>query len=221
MAILIAVGTVLAVKRIANRSPRGPFLILLGFWAAVPLAGLILFGLTTYGNITHLLFVLPAFLLLASLGLEAILSRLSRRWMRLVLAGTCLLPGVWGIISLHPYEYIYINVYAGGVGGAYNYYELDRACISLREAIEYLNQAAPHAATVMLPSDAHQVVPFARPDLNLVDNRTSYAEAEYVVSCSWVHGLGPWPAEDFHLIHEIQRGGAVLTEIWQRRAGGA
>lgn len=221
MAILIAAGMALAVKRIANRSPRGPFLVLLGLWAAVPLAGLILFGLTTYGNITHLLFVLPPFLLLASLALEAILSRLSRHWMRVVLAGASLLPGVWGIISLHPYEYIYINSYAGGVGGAYNYYELDRACISLREAIEYVNQTAPVSATVMLPSGFHQVIPFARPDLNLVDNRTSYAAADYVVSCSWVHGLGPWPSEDFHLIHEIQRGGAILTEIWQRRAGGA
>ncbi len=216
--VLILGGLWIGVRRVARRPSRTPQSLLLAAWFGVPLVGLIAFHMTTYGNITHLLFVLPAFFIFAAMGLEFALTHLAHVWVRALLIAVCLLPGLWGIITLHPYEYIYVNSFAGGVSGAAGFYELDRWCVSLREAIQDVNQIAPQGSTVMLPSSYDQAVPFARPDLRLIDNRTSYDQAQFVIQCTWIHGLGPWPEGEFKPIGEVRRGNAVLASIWRRQS---
>ena len=216
---LILLGLVLGLRKVIRRSPHTPQILLLGGWFGGPLIGLVFFHMTTYGNITHLLFILPAFFLFGALGLEAVLDKLRRRWLQVALLVLCLLPGIWGIINLHPYEYIYINSFAGGVSGAAGFYELDRACLSIREAIEDVDQVAAPDATVMLPSSYVQAEPFARPDLRLIDDRTSYDQADYVINCTWIHGLASWPSQDFSLMAQVKRGRAVLANVWQRIPG--
>ena len=217
--ILSVLGIGLGLWQLFKRDAKSPLIGLLIIWAGVPLYGLIAFKMTVYGNITHLLFVLPPFFLVAGLALERLMSWLRRTWVRGAVLAAILLPGIWGIAWLHPYEYIYINSFAGGVSGADGFYELDRACISLRAGIEYLDKFAPQGSTVMLPPQVVQVVPYARPDLRLVDNRTSYSQADYVVNCTWTHGLGPWPSEDFRPVYKVTRGSAVLTTVYQRKDG--
>jgi 4-amino-4-deoxy-L-arabinose transferase-like glycosyltransferase len=214
--LLNVAGPVLAVFKLFRRDQRSWLLVLLGIWAGVPLVGLIAFKMTVYGNITHLIFILPPFFLMAGLVIEAVIARIRRVWVQAVLLVAALAPAVFGIIWLHPYEYIYINNFAGGVSKADGFYELDRACISLREGIEFLDRTAPTGATVMLPPQVVQVVPYARPDLHLIDNRVSYDRADYVINCTWTHGLPPWPSEDFHPIYKVTRGSAVLTTVYAR-----
>lgn len=214
--IMILAGLAAAARKLLQRPSLAPHLLLVGAWFGGPLLGLIAFDLTTYGNITHLLFVLPAFFILAAMALEALLARIRGFWLRAALVALCLLPGIWGIARLHPFEYIYFNSFTGGVSGAANFYEMDRWCISIREATEEINRVAPPGATVMLPSSFRQAEPFARPDLRLVDNRTSYDEAQFVIDCTWIHTVGPWPSQEFQVIGEVKRGQAVLATIWQR-----
>jgi hypothetical protein len=214
--ILTVIGIGLGAWRFFRRDSHSALIGLLGLWAGIPLVGLVAFKMTVYGNITHLLFILPPLLLLAGLALEELMVRLRAGWVRWVVLVAMLLPGVWGILWLHPYEYIYINSFAGGVSGADGYYELDRACTSLREGVAYVNATAPAGSTVMLPPQIVQVVPYARPDLTLIDDRVSYDQADYVVNCAWTHGLGPWPAEDFHPVFQVKRGRAVLTTVYER-----
>jgi 4-amino-4-deoxy-L-arabinose transferase-like glycosyltransferase len=215
--LLILVGAIVGSLKILRKQRRAGLVVLLALWAGIPAAGLMFFHMTTYGNISHLLFTLPALFLIAGLGIDWLAMRLRRPAALGTLLVVAVLPGLLGIASLHPYEYIYINGFAGGVSGAYKFYELDRWCISIREAIDDLNAVAAPGATVMLPSDYHQAIPFARPDIRLVDNRTSYDEADYVVQCSWVHGLGPWPSQDFEPRFEVARGRAILAQVWQRK----
>lgn len=214
--VLCVIGLGVAAWKLIQRDPRWWLILMLGVWSGVPLVGLIAFKMTVYGNITHLLFILPPLFLLAGLVVETVVERIRRPWIEAVLLALVILPGVWGIAWLHPYEYIYINSFAGGVNGADGFYELDRACISLREGIEYVDRTAPSGATVMLPPQVVQVVPYARPDLRLIDNRTSFDQADYVIICSWTHGLPPWPSEDFHAVHRVIRGSAVLTTVYER-----
>ncbi len=214
--LLSVIGLAIAGWRLFRRDSRWWLIVLLGIWAGVPLVGLVAFKMTVYGNITHLIFVLPPFFLLAGLAIEALVKRIRRAWIQGVLLAVALVPGIWGIVWLHPYEYIYINSLAGGVSQADGFYELDRACISLREGIEFVDRTAPLGATVMLPPQVVQVVPYARPDLRLIDNRVSYDEAEYVINCSWTHGLPPWPSQDFHAVYKVMRGTAVLTTVYER-----
>jgi 4-amino-4-deoxy-L-arabinose transferase-like glycosyltransferase len=213
---LCVIGSALAVWRVVRRDSRTPLILLLILWAGVPLFALIAFKMTIYGNITHLIFILPAFFLAAGLAIDLVMQWLRHGWVQAAVLTAILLPGIWGIAWLHPYEYIYINSFAGGVSGADGFYELDRTCISLREGIEFVDRTAPTGATVMLPPQVVQVVPYARPDLRLIDNRISYDEADYVVDCTWTHGLPPWPSEDFHPVHKVMRGTAVLTIVYAR-----
>lgn len=216
--ILSVVGAGLAFWRLLKRDARWPLIVLLALWAGVPLYGLIAFKMTVYGNITHLLFVLPPFFMVAGLALERLMSWLHRTWLRGVVLLAILLPGLWGITWLHPYEYIYINSFAGGVSGASGFYELDRACLSLREGIEYINRVATEGATVMLPPQITQVVPYARPDLRLIDSSVSYDGADFVDSCTWTHGYPAPPAGEFVPVYEVKRGTAVLTTVYMRIA---
>jgi hypothetical protein len=54
-----------------------------------------------------------------------------------------LLPGLAGIIHLHPYEYAYYNLFSGGVGGAYRQYETEYWLTCYKEAVEWTRANAP------------------------------------------------------------------------------
>jgi len=142
---------------------------------------------------------------------------LRRTWARGVVYGLILIPGIWAIIQLHPYEYIYYNSLVGGVNGATGQYEIDRWCISYREAIEYTNTVAEPGAVVVVPQQVNQVVPYARPDLRLLDGSRGVVDADFVLSCTY-RDKGRWDTRRFTPVYAVRRGRAVLTEVWQHRA---
>ena len=108
-----------------------------------------------------------------------------------------------------------MNSLVGGVSGAYGRYELDRQCISLREAIEEVNRTAAPGTTVMVLGQISAVVPYARPDLRLIDDREPFRTAEYVLSCYWQSTIDLAP-EGFEVFYRVRRGEAVLTDLWRR-----
>lgn len=213
---LFALGLVVLILT-ARKGDRGWFLEgILGLWVVVPLVGLIFFHMSVYG-IRHLLFVFPPLLVVAGIGLEAGLHRLRRTWTHVLLCGIVLLPGVLGIAQLHPYEYVYFNTLAGGVNGANGNYSMDTWCISYREAIEYVNTVAEPRAVVVVPDQTSQVVPFARPDLRLIDASRGVVDADFVLSCTW-RDKGRWDTRRFLPVYQVHRGSVVLTEVWQHRS---
>ena len=215
--LLLLIGSAAALWRLRRNQASWFLYSLLALWVGVPFAGLVFFDMTAYGNIRHLLFTLPALLIMAGIGLEAVLQRLRRRWAEWLFLAAVALPGIWALIWLHPYEYIYMNSLVGGVSGAYGRYELDRQCISLRGAIEEVNQIAAPGATVMVLGQISAVVPYARPDLRLIDDREPFRSADYVLSCYWQSTIDLGP-EGFESIYKVRRGEAVLAELWRRLA---
>jgi hypothetical protein len=189
---------------------------LLVLWVGVPLVALIFFGMPVYG-FRHLLFILPPLFIVAGVALESMLTWLKRRWMQTVTMICVLLPGILAIVQLHPYEYIYYNSLVGGVNGAVGEYEIDRWCISYREAIEYTNQIAEPGAVVIVPQQVTQIVPFARPDLRLFDASRGVVDADLVLSCTW-RDEGHWDASRFVPLYQVRRGNAILTEVWQHKS---
>jgi hypothetical protein len=127
-----------------------------------------------------------------------------------------LTPGIVGIAYMHPYEYAYYNSLAGGASGAYDYYELDRACLSFREATEVVNQLAEPNAVVGIPTQTNQIEPFLRPDLKLVSEIAEVESADLVISCLW-SSQGDWHTRDFEQVYAVRRGDAVFAEVWRRR----
>jgi hypothetical protein len=54
-----------------------------------------------------------------------------------------LLPGLSGMLQLHPYEYAYYNRFAGGVGGAYRVYETEYWLTCYKEALQWVKTNEP------------------------------------------------------------------------------
>jgi hypothetical protein len=187
-----------------------PILLL---WVGVPLVVLIGFRASGY-EFRHFLFMLPPLLIVGAVGLEALGSRVNQPWGRYLLFGVAVLPGLVGIARLHPYEYVYYNALAGGVSGAEGRFQLDRECLSYREAISFVNGAAPAGAIVAVPLKTVQVEPFARPDLVLRDLLEGFDRADFVLSCT-MRDRNAFPTEGFSVVFEVRRGTAVLAEVWK------
>jgi len=122
------------------------------------------------------------------------------------------------MITLHPYQYVYYNRLAGGLQGAFRRYEMDYWATSYREAIEFLNNAAPKRSKVIVWGPDQVVRKFARKDLAIkeyVPEKPGGNEnADYaIISTRYNKDLYLFP--EGKTILEIGRGGAVLTVVKQ------
>ncbi|HLC06295.1 MAG TPA: STT3 domain-containing protein [Anaerolineales bacterium] len=181
--ILMVVG--LVALRPLWREDRGrrPLLILLFIWFLVPLL-VILFGrVPLYSNFRQVLFMLPPLFFLAGLGIGSAWMYLRSPAWRLGFGLLVLLPGLMGILQLHPYEYIYYNGFAGGVRGSEGRYPHDYWCTSYREAMAHINSEAPLGARVAIAEPFEVAASFARPDLDLVRSMSD-PEARYRLRCN-------------------------------------
>jgi hypothetical protein len=136
---LAGIGAFLAFRRKDDR--RGEY-IATAIWFLLPILLAIGLGTTLYDNGRHYLFLWTAGLLFAAVAIEWVLALPLPKGISLGLAAAALLPGLLGIIRLHPYEYVYFNELVGGVRGAFRRYDLDYWATSYREAMGYVNREA-------------------------------------------------------------------------------
>jgi hypothetical protein len=179
-------------------------------WFVIPLTLFIALHIALYDNFRQILFIIPPIFLMAGVAFEKIKNV---KWQVAVIA-LSLIPGVFGIVSLHPYEYMYYNSFIGGVDGAYDRYDLDYWGISYREAAEYVNSVAPPNATVWVEGPSHLFALFAREDLKIY----SPSEVERAESYSYVVALTRYNFDeitypDAEVVYQIMRGDAVLAVI--------
>jgi len=209
--VLFVVGVAVAAWRWAKRKVDRAVLGMLALWLVIPLVALIGLGMGIYGNIRHLHFVLVPVMILAGIGMAWAMGRLRRIWVRYAVYTLVVLPGVIGIVQLHPYESVYFNSYVGGVRGAAGVYEMDRFCTSYREAMEFVNGVAPEGAVVLVPGSPGAASPFAREDLIVTGREQAADEADFLIRCR----LAPH-FEGMRLVHQVGRDTAIFAEIWQR-----
>jgi hypothetical protein len=210
--ILIYAGLVMLVYRVLSKRIRLDLLLVLVIGGLVPLVALILARATMYDNFRQLLFLLPPLILLAGFPLEWIFSTLKPVVLRLALLVALVAPGVYSMIQLHPYQYVYYNSLVGGTGGAFRKFELDYWCTSYREAALWLNQNAPPDARVGADEADHLLVLYLRDDLVAVngpDERYDY----FLATTRYNHDLTLYP--DANVVYSIGRDTAVLAAVKQ------
>ncbi|MBL8097715.1 MAG: hypothetical protein JNK81_00935 [Anaerolineales bacterium] len=180
---------------------------LFGIWFLIPFLAFIIFKIALYDNFRQILFLVPPIFLMAGMAFERIKNV---KW-QTVLVVLCLIPNIFGIVKLHPYEYIYYNTFAGDTSESF---ENDYWAISYREAAEYVNGVASPNANIWVEGPAQLFTMFAREDLKIfssgeIERAESY---EYVVSTTR-YDLDKKSYPDAEVIYEIKRGNAVLTVI--------
>lgn len=205
--LLSIAGWVVAVQ---NKEKKRTLVEVALLWFVIPLLAFIFMRVALYDNFRQILFILPPIFLIAGVAFEAIKNV---KW-QAVLIVVSLLPGMIGIITLHPYEYIYYNQFVGGVNGAKDRFEMDYWAISYREAADYVNSVASPNADIWVEGPAQLFSLFAREDLKIyssgeLDRAESY---EYVVTFTR-YDFDETVYPDVEIVHRIERDGAVLTVI--------
>ncbi|HMK07398.1 MAG TPA: hypothetical protein VK449_00030 [Anaerolineales bacterium] len=156
---------------------------LLWFWFLAPLAAVMIGVLPIYNNFRHLLFALPPLFLVMGLGAQQFARWVRAPALRVALALLALVPGVVGIVRLHPYEYIYYNELVGGVRGANGRFDLDYWCTAFRAAMEYVNSVADPGDRVATAGGHLTASPFARKDISVDQIATRTSDADYALAC--------------------------------------
>lgn len=215
---LVLLGTGITFWRWWRERWASNLLAILFLWFAIPLIGLLVFKLSVYGNLRHLLFVLVPMFLMAGVGIRAVLKWLPKRWLQVAVYCLLVLPSVIGIVIIHPYEYGYFNIFSGGIEQASHDYLLDRWCTSYREAMQYVNENAyPNA--IISPTYTDEVAaPFARGDLKISTRDVdALNNAAYHLTCAFfVGGRGYKRTDDWHRVHTVGRAGAVFAEVYRK-----
>jgi hypothetical protein len=212
--VLFFAGLTVATVGFVKKREYVELLALTVIWFVLPLTGFIITRTPLYDNFRQVFFILPPVFLMAGIFFE----KVKRHIWQIVLIVLVLLPGLIGIVRLHPYEYIYYNTFIGGEAGAFRRFELDYWGTSYREAADWLNEAAPSDANVWVDGPAHLLDMYLREDLNLystyeVERAEHY---EYVVSTTrYDLDLTSYPNAE--IVYRIERGGGVLAVIKEPR----
>jgi len=223
--LLTVLGFLLAMLEFRRVKTRRPELALAALWFWAPLLAAVALMPTVYDNFRQFLFIVPPLFIFAGMGLQAIFDRVGRlgsspgrtyQTVRVVagfiVLAALLLPGLYGDVRLHPYQYVYYNQLAGGVGGAFRRYELDYWTTSYKEATEYLNANAPAGARISVWGADHIVRRYAREDLEIIDFAKADAPLDFaVVSTRHNKDLELYPQAP--VVFQTGRDGAVFSVV--------
>ncbi len=191
---------------------------------AAPMLGYLVMNPTVYNGARHFLFIVPPLVILAAIGLDALIdfAAARRRAAGTVLAGVLALAVLRQAVimaQLHPYEYFSYNSLIGGIKGAAGRFELDYWGTSLAESAQafgaYLEQHPfEGTAKVFACGDAMSILDALPPGSTLVFNP---AEADFYIGMTAVPCDGytkPGP-----IIAEIKRMGVVIGYVRDLRTG--
>jgi len=151
-----------------------------------------------------------------SIGLEQIMQKITRGTLGGLVAALFLIPGLVGILTLHPYEYIFYNSLIGGVRAAFRNFELDYWATSYREAMEIINSVAPPGAVIVAGVPVHLAAAAARNDLVVVGTGSEAALETLrpdfgLASTRANHDQDFYP--EYDVAWEVRVDGAVLAVI--------
>jgi hypothetical protein len=142
-------------------------------WLAVIALRLTLPGSINFDGVRHFLELFPPLALTAALALERLRVRVA-----LAIALIAIVPGVAGIVRMHPFEDAYWNMFAGGLRGAASRHIPQWGeywGTSYRQGIDWLNQNAPPHSAIAVPiaeQTVDLVAPFRlRRDLEIMSYR--------------------------------------------------
>jgi hypothetical protein len=162
---LFAIGLVVAARRLKRLDWRALLIVLVWFW--IPFVYVLVKSPPMYDGFRHFFFSAPPIFLVGGLAFQAIFDSFHPIWLRAVLVILVLLPGVVGIVRLHPFEYTYYNSLAGGTGGAFRQYETDYWLTCYKEAMAWVDRNAPDGTVLYVPREPYIAAYYAKPAVHV------------------------------------------------------
>ncbi len=147
-------------------------LALVLLWFIVPFSYALLRRPAMYDGYRHFLFILPPIFFFAGFAFEKLFDRLKNHWLRWSAVLLLLAFGIVPAIRLHPYQYAYYNVFAGGTGGVFREYETEYWLTCYREAVLRFNEEAPAGARLFVRREPYIAAYYAKPGIQIRDFRT-------------------------------------------------
>jgi hypothetical protein len=210
--VLFIAGLTVAIAGFVKRREYVDLLALTLVWFVLPLTGFIVSRSPLYDNFRQIFFILPPVFLMAGVVFE----KIKRPAMQMALIVLIVLPGIIGIIRLHPYEYVYYNTFVSGELGAFRRFELDYWGTSYREAADWLNKTAPPDANVWVDGPAHLLDMYLREDLDLYSTYEAERAEQYDYAVSTTrYDLDLTSFPDAKIAYKIERSNALLAVIKQ------
>lgn len=214
--LMSAIGQItMALKLIKNEIDKG-LAFLAAAWLFLPVLGVVFLQPIMYDNFRHFLFIVPPIFIFACVGIEVIVEKSGKFPLSILLLIVSILPGIFWIINLHPYQYVYYNAFTGWTGGAFQKFEMDYWATSYREAVLNLNEIAPENSGVVVWGPDHVVNRYARPDLHILaydkEMTEGNTEADFlIVSTRYKKDEELFP--NASTIYQVGRDGAVFAVV--------
>lgn len=152
-------------------------LSLLIAWFIIPFTYVLLRRPAMYDGYRHFLFILPPLFLFAGYAFELLFSR-GKAWQKLTISLALLSFGILPIVQLHPYQYVYYNNFAGGVGGVFRNYETEYWLTCYREAVMRFNDEAPAESQLFVRREPYIAAYYAGPTITIRDFRAAQKEMQ-------------------------------------------
>ena len=212
--VLFLCGWVLSAWHLIRQRQGVPFFLTI-LWFILPQIGIIINKSVLYDNFRQELFLLPPVFISGGIVLELLFSKVRKAFLRVILLGALILPGIYTDVQLHPYQYIYYNSFVGGLAGAFRNFEMDYWATSFDEAAQYINRVAPSDARVLVSDPVPIFQDYARPDLHLVSlaNIQPDVHYDYVVLLSNRDAIDTTVCRSVRPTKTIAREGALLTVV--------
>ncbi len=213
--LLFLIGMIALLVSFRQRG-RGEPVVLISGWLILPALAVIVLRSNLYDNARQLYFLLPPIFLVAGFTLDLILKYVTRPIVRSTVLFALALPGLFAIVQLQPFEYVYYNSFIGGVDGAAHRFETDYWGTSFKNALEYLNGIAPEQARILVLSGPDDIARrYARTDLQIVTEETDYnheGDFDYVLILTRKN-LGEQRCRKSETVHTVGRDDVVFTFV--------
>lgn len=210
-------AVILLRKNLSLLSSQAIFLVL---WIVVPLLASLKPGLVRYDGIRQFFFVLPAIVILASIGLDQILSwiltRGLPRWVSVIFVTVVVLSLAHEVISLHPFEGSYRNEAVRFLNPVDmdRRYEIEYWGASYKQGLDWLQDNAELNAEVCVPVAGLLISWYElRPDLTFDCSK----KTSYVMFFTRYSELKQNAFDSLTPIFTIERMGASLLKIYKIR----
>ena len=153
-------------------------LTLVLLWFGIILAYVLLRRPAMYDGFRHFLFILPPIFIFSGFAFEFLIDHIAPSWLYAGLIFILLLPGIAGILRLHPYEYTYYNSFVGGTNGAFRQYETDYWLTCYKESVERLEQITDAPLNLYVHREAYIADYYAGENITVHDLRGALNEVQ-------------------------------------------